>query len=135
MNDLPKTKDASHRHAVHASGRGPVHAAGAPARPGDKAPAKHERTAPPGRRPDRTGAVVAAGVALLALIGVGTIFSDPIRAALAPPPSTASGAEVVTPAPAAPTPPPAAPAAPPAPAAAAPIAPPPPAPAAGAAAP
>jgi 2-oxoglutarate dehydrogenase E2 component (dihydrolipoamide succinyltransferase) len=117
MPDLPKRKDGR---AVETTARDKDRALDPAAR----------------RRPDHTGAIVAAGLALLALIGVGTIFADPIRAALAPPAATGGG-EVVTPAPApapassgvaaapAPTAPggPVAPAAPvPAPAAAAPAA-------------
>ena len=39
--------------------------------------------APP--KPDRTSAVVAAGLALLAVLGVLTVFSGPLMALIAPP--------------------------------------------------
>jgi hypothetical protein len=55
----------------------------------------------------RTGGVVAGGMFLLAILGVGSIFADPISAALSPAPPTAaepSRAEPPPPAGAAPAP-------------------------------
>jgi hypothetical protein len=47
--------------------------------------------APP--KSDRTSAVVAAGLALLALLGVLTVFSGPLMALIAPPPADQAAAE------------------------------------------
>jgi DNA-binding transcriptional regulator YbjK len=40
-----------------------------------------------GTSPDRSGAVVTAAMVLLALLGVATVFHDPIATLLAPPPA------------------------------------------------
>ena len=44
-----------------------------------------------GQTIDRTGAVVWCGVVLLALVGIATIFADPILSVLSPPPSQPLG--------------------------------------------
>jgi hypothetical protein len=51
----------------------------------DPPKAKAPRTA------DRTGAVVWCGIVLLALVGIATIFADPILSVLSPPPTQPQG--------------------------------------------
>jgi len=62
----------------------------------------------PGDAPDRTGLLVAMGIMALAVLGVGTVFAEPIMAALSPGASATaepSRAEApATPAPATPAP-------------------------------
>ena len=43
------------------------------------------------RKPDRTGAVVWCGIVLLTLVGIVTIFADPILSVLSPPPTQPLG--------------------------------------------